>query len=221
MHSPFTNITYRLSFLLPSLDQFLRAIWGADSWTVVLILPQIKLHSQLSCFAFFSQQILLYLTLPPPKSSLNCAVRMTFPEYSKRKAMKDSKRKLVFFPHCCLPQLQLLLTRQGFSSLWTISSRLPPPASRNNPSISCLENSWHSKPKSQFRHSLHYAPNFNLFQHVAHMAHGPPDCELGNDRNFPIHPCSASTSPSRVKGPQRGLSKTTVKNMSEENKGDD
>lgn len=53
------------------------------------------------------------------------------------------------------------------------------------------------------------------------MAHGPPDCEPGNDRNCPIHPCSASTSPSRVKGPQRGLSKTTVKNMSEENKGDD
>ena len=109
--------------------------------------------------------------------------------------MKDLNRKLVFFPHCCLPQLQLLLTRQVFFSLWTISSCLPPRASRNKPSISCLENSWHSKPKSQFRHSLHCAPNFNLFQHFAHTAHGPPDCEPGNGRNFPIHLCSASMSP--------------------------
>lgn len=129
--------------------------------------------------------------------------------------MKDSNRKLVFFPHCCLPQLQLLLTRQVFFSLWTISSRLPPTASRNKPSISCLENKWHSKPKSQFRHSLHCAPNFNLFQHLAHMAHGPPDCELGNDRNFPIHLCSASTSPSRVKGPRGDSQKQQWKNMSE------
>ena len=36
-----------------SLGQFLRAIWGAVSLAAVLILPQIKLYSQLSHCAFF------------------------------------------------------------------------------------------------------------------------------------------------------------------------
>ena len=39
-------------FPIASLEQFLRAIWGAVSQAVVLILPQIKLNSQLSHYAF-------------------------------------------------------------------------------------------------------------------------------------------------------------------------
>ena len=38
-----------------SLGQFLRDIWSAVSWAAVLILPQIKLNSQLSHCAFFFQ----------------------------------------------------------------------------------------------------------------------------------------------------------------------
>ena len=53
MYSPFTKITYILIFLPASLEQFLRAIWDAVSWAAVLILPQIKLNSLLSCCAFF------------------------------------------------------------------------------------------------------------------------------------------------------------------------
>ena len=53
LYSPFTKITYILTFSLTSLEQFLRAIWGAVSWAAVLILPQMKLNLQLSCCAFF------------------------------------------------------------------------------------------------------------------------------------------------------------------------
>ena len=53
MHSPFTKITYILTFPPASLEQFLRAIWDAVSQAAVLILPQIKLNSQLSRCAFF------------------------------------------------------------------------------------------------------------------------------------------------------------------------
>ena len=35
------------------LEQFLRTIWNSASWAIVLILPQIKFNSQLSCCAFF------------------------------------------------------------------------------------------------------------------------------------------------------------------------
>ena len=46
-YSPFTKITCLLTFSPASLEQFLRAIWDAISWAIVLILPQIKLNSQL------------------------------------------------------------------------------------------------------------------------------------------------------------------------------
>ena len=46
MYSPFTKISYILSVPPASLEQFLRAIWGAVSQTTVFILPQIKLNSQ-------------------------------------------------------------------------------------------------------------------------------------------------------------------------------
>ena len=36
-----------------SLEQFLRDIWGAIFWAIVLILLQVKLNSQLSFYAFF------------------------------------------------------------------------------------------------------------------------------------------------------------------------
>ena len=53
---PFCKITNILAFHPTSLGQFLRALWGAVSLAVVLILPQIKLYSQLShcAFLFFS-----------------------------------------------------------------------------------------------------------------------------------------------------------------------
>ena len=51
---PLHKITYILTFPPTSLEQFLRAIWNAVSQAIVLILPQIKLNSQLSCCAFFS-----------------------------------------------------------------------------------------------------------------------------------------------------------------------
>ena len=53
MYSPFTKITYTLSFTLTSLEQFLRAFWGAISQAAEFILSQIKLNSQLSDCAFF------------------------------------------------------------------------------------------------------------------------------------------------------------------------
>ena len=56
MYSPFTKITYILSFPPTSLEQFLRAIWGAVSQAAVLIFPQIKFTSQLSHCAFFLSQ---------------------------------------------------------------------------------------------------------------------------------------------------------------------
>ena len=49
---PVTKITHILTFPLYSLQQFLRVIWSAVSWTIVFILPQIKFDPQLSC-AFF------------------------------------------------------------------------------------------------------------------------------------------------------------------------
>ena len=54
--SPFTKTTYILTFPPTSSDQFLRAIWGAIFQAIALILPQIKLDSQLShCAVFLSQ----------------------------------------------------------------------------------------------------------------------------------------------------------------------
>ena len=53
IYSPFTKITYILCVPPISLEQFLRPIWAAVSWAVVLILLQIKLNSQLSCCALF------------------------------------------------------------------------------------------------------------------------------------------------------------------------
>ena len=51
------NLIYWYS-LTTSLEQFLGAIWSAISQAAVLILPQVKFNSQLSCCAsFFSQQL--------------------------------------------------------------------------------------------------------------------------------------------------------------------
>ena len=47
MYSPFTKITYILTFSLATLEQFLRAICDAVSRAAVLILPQMKLDLQL------------------------------------------------------------------------------------------------------------------------------------------------------------------------------
>ena len=57
MYAPITKITYMLSFPAASLEQCLNAIGGAVSQAAVLILPQIKLSSQLSgCASIFSRQ---------------------------------------------------------------------------------------------------------------------------------------------------------------------
>ena len=53
MHSPFTKIRYILTFASSSLEQFLRATWGAVSLAIVLTLPQIRLNSQPSQCVFF------------------------------------------------------------------------------------------------------------------------------------------------------------------------
>ena len=53
MYSPFTKIRYILTFTSSSLEQFLRATWGAVSLAIVLTLPQIRLNSQPSQCVFF------------------------------------------------------------------------------------------------------------------------------------------------------------------------
>ena len=51
--TPFSSKSHMyLTFHPNFLEQFLRAIWGAVSWVMVLILPQIKLDCQLSNYAF-------------------------------------------------------------------------------------------------------------------------------------------------------------------------
>ena len=64
MYSPFTKITYILTFPPTSLEQFLRAIWNAVSRATVLILPQIKLNLQLSRRALFLSRYLSHLLCP-------------------------------------------------------------------------------------------------------------------------------------------------------------
>ena len=56
MYTPDTKITYILTFLFTTLEQFLRALWNAVSWAIVLILPQIKLNLQLSHCAFYKRK---------------------------------------------------------------------------------------------------------------------------------------------------------------------
>ena len=70
-HRPPPGWQWRMTFLFPSLEQFCRAIWNADSQAIVLILPQIKLNSQLlGCACFFQwtppdSQCFLFGTFPP------------------------------------------------------------------------------------------------------------------------------------------------------------
>ena len=53
----YQNLIYWL-FRTATLEQSLRALWDAASWAAVLILPQIKLKSELSSrTSFFSQQL--------------------------------------------------------------------------------------------------------------------------------------------------------------------
>ena len=52
MYSPFSTITYTLTFPPTSLEQFLRAIGGAVSQAVVFILPKMKFNSQLTLCIF-------------------------------------------------------------------------------------------------------------------------------------------------------------------------
>ena len=54
IYPPFTTTSYTLTLPSTALVQFLRALWNAVSQAIVLILPQIKLDSQLSHCACFS-----------------------------------------------------------------------------------------------------------------------------------------------------------------------
>ena len=60
MNSPFNTITNILTFSPASLEQFLRVVSDVVSRAPVLVLPQIKLNSQLSCCAFFQVDILVH-----------------------------------------------------------------------------------------------------------------------------------------------------------------
>ena len=51
--TPTSPKPYMLTFPTAALEQSLRAIWDAASWAAVLVLPQIKLNSQLSSSTFF------------------------------------------------------------------------------------------------------------------------------------------------------------------------
>ena len=55
MYSCSTKIIYKLTFPIACLEQFLRAIWNAVSWAIVLILPWIKYNSTVMPFFFFFQ----------------------------------------------------------------------------------------------------------------------------------------------------------------------
>ena len=58
MYSPFTKITYMLTFPSTS-KQFLRAIWDAVSQATVLILAQIKFNSlRITLGSFFQSAVL-------------------------------------------------------------------------------------------------------------------------------------------------------------------
>ena len=60
---PFTKITCLLTLPYTPSEQFLRAIWGVVSWTIVLTVPPINRNLQLPCCAFFQ------LTKPRRESS--------------------------------------------------------------------------------------------------------------------------------------------------------
>ena len=61
MYPPFTKITYILTFPASSSDQFLRVIWDAVPWALVLILSQIKPNSQWGCEFFVLCFFFLFL----------------------------------------------------------------------------------------------------------------------------------------------------------------
>ena len=64
-HTYPTSLKSCVTLTLPptSLEQFLRAIWNAVSWTVVLILFQMKLNSQLSHCVFFSINTIIFICM--------------------------------------------------------------------------------------------------------------------------------------------------------------
>ena len=75
-----------------SLEQFLTAIWDAVSQAIVLILPQIKVNSQVShCAFFFSQQLWI-----PSNLSVDLV-----DSYSLGQASLEWWRTHI--PECCLP----------------------------------------------------------------------------------------------------------------------
>ena len=77
MYSPSSpKITY-WPFPPASLEQFLRAIWGAISWAAVLTLPPIKFNSQFSHCAFFKVNRFIPHTLGTDFLQMLCR---TFPQ---------------------------------------------------------------------------------------------------------------------------------------------
>ena len=74
MYSPFTKITYILTLPAPH-PQFLRAVWGAVLWAVVLIFPHIeliKLTTLPLCIFFKSRALCCPRRRGPEGTSLLC-----------------------------------------------------------------------------------------------------------------------------------------------------
>ena len=88
------NLIYWLS-PTAALEQSLRATWDSASWAAVLILPQIKLNSQLSsCTSFLSRQWAggFFTTEPPEKSCYFLLMGLNLPitAWSKTEHLLDS-----------------------------------------------------------------------------------------------------------------------------------
>ena len=60
MYSPFTKATFIKTFP----EQFIRAIWNAVSWAIVLFLPQINLTHSSHIVNFFFKLTLVYQSIP-------------------------------------------------------------------------------------------------------------------------------------------------------------
>ena len=92
LNSLHQNLIYWL-FPTAALEQSLRAIWDAASWAAVLILPPIKLHSQLSsCTFFFS----LTMAISNPKTWCCQSVALNMSANLENSAVATGLEKVSF-----------------------------------------------------------------------------------------------------------------------------
>ena len=93
LNSLHQNLIYWL-FPTAALEQSLRAIWDAASWAAVLILPPIKLHSQLSsCTFFFS----LTMAISNPKTWCCQSVALNMSANLENSAVATGLDKVSFY----------------------------------------------------------------------------------------------------------------------------